>query len=106
MVTGEGEVAGIPTERAVMKKFCFDTRCALMKAEEVTSSPLVIVDGDATLGEAINMMTENNIRRLLATEDGEILEIDSFSTDPGERSFRHGNELDVHPSLKEQEKNE
>ena len=72
VVTRENKMVGIITERDVVKKICVDHECALMKVADVMSSPLVTIDGGATLGEAADKMAIKKIRRLLVTEEGEI----------------------------------
>ena len=72
VVTREDKMVGIITERDVVKKICVDHECALMKVGDVMSSPLVTIDGGATLGEAADKMAIKKIRRLLVTEEGEI----------------------------------
>ncbi|MFZ7112564.1 MAG: cyclic nucleotide-binding/CBS domain-containing protein [Desulfatiglandales bacterium] len=72
VVTRGKEMVGIITERDVVKKICVDHECALMKVGNVMSSPLVTIDGGATLGEAAEKMAEKRIRRLLVTDEGEI----------------------------------
>ena len=72
LVTRENKMVGIITERDVVKKICVDHECALMKVADVMSSPLVTIDGGATLGEAADKMAIKKIRRLLVTEEGEI----------------------------------
>jgi len=72
VVTRGKEMVGIITERDVVKKICIDHECALMKVGNVMSSPLVTIDGGATLGEAAEKMAEKRIRRLLVTDEGEI----------------------------------
>ena len=70
IATRDGEMAGILTERDVLKKFCFDESCAAAKVEEVMSSPLVTIDGRAAIGQAADLMAEKKIRRLLVTKEG------------------------------------
>jgi signal-transduction protein with cAMP-binding, CBS, and nucleotidyltransferase domain len=72
VVTRDGEMVGILTERDVLKKFCLDSQCAIINVGEVMSSPLITIDGGATLGEAADLMAEKKIRRLAVTENGKI----------------------------------
>jgi signal-transduction protein with cAMP-binding, CBS, and nucleotidyltransferase domain len=72
VVTRKGEMVGILTERDVMKKFCFDSECALLKVGEVMSTPLISVEGKMSIGEAMSVMSEKKIRRLLVTEERKI----------------------------------
>jgi len=72
LIAEDHEMVGVLTERDVLKKFCFDTQCALMKVRDVMSTPLVTIDGAAAIGEAADLMAEKKTRRLLVTEKGKI----------------------------------
>lgn len=72
VVTRDGKMVGIFTERDVLKKCCPDRRCETMKAGEIMSSPLVTIQGDAAIGEAADLMASKRVRRLLVTLDGRI----------------------------------
>lgn len=72
VVTRDGKMIGILTERDVLKKCCPQTQCAVMNAGDVMSSPLVTIDADAAIGEAADVMADKKIRRLLVTEEGKI----------------------------------
>ncbi len=72
VATREGEMAGILTERDVLKKFCFDSSCATARVEEVMSSPLITIEGHAAIGQAADQMAGKKVRRLLVTLDGGI----------------------------------
>jgi len=76
VVTREGKPIGIITERDVISR-CIargkDLNTTAVGA--VMSCPLITVDADASLFIATRKMVENNIRRLLVTEKGEIIGI-------------------------------
>ena len=72
VVTKGREKVGILTERDVLKTLCFDSECAEKNITKYMSSPLITIDGKATLGRAADLMTEKRIRRLLVTSDGKI----------------------------------
>ena len=72
VVTDGSDMVGILTERDVLKKFCFDARCADLKVGEVMSGPLVTIDGKASIGQAADLMAEKKIRRLLVTVEDRI----------------------------------
>ena len=72
VVTRDGEMIGILTERDVLKK-CYDPgQYTAMKAGEVMSEPLITIRGDAAIGDAADRMAEKNARRLLMTENDKI----------------------------------
>jgi len=72
LVTRDGEMVGILTERDVLLKCCPDNQCSTMKIGDIMSSPLITIDGDAAIGEAADLMAEKKIRRLLVTMHGKI----------------------------------
>jgi signal-transduction protein with cAMP-binding, CBS, and nucleotidyltransferase domain len=72
VITKGKEKVGIMTERDVLKKLCFDPDCAEKKVSELMSSPLVTIEGKATVGRAADLMAEKGIRRLLVTKEGRI----------------------------------
>ena len=68
VVTREDSMVGIVTERDILRKLVLGGEYGALKVEDAMSSPLVTIESDATLGEAANLMTERNIRRLLVTQ--------------------------------------
>ena len=72
VVTRAGEMVGLLTERDILKKCCPNNQCAVMKAQDIMSSPLVTIEADAAIGEAADLMAEKRIRRLMVTEGGKI----------------------------------
>lgn len=75
VVSRDGQKVGIITDRDVLRRMCSDDSCYALSVEEVMSSPLVLIDGGASIGEAASLMAEKRIRRLLVTEDGMIKRI-------------------------------
>jgi CBS domain-containing protein len=43
---------------------------AVLKAGDVMSQPLITIDGNASIGEAADLIARRKIRRLFVTEDG------------------------------------
>jgi CBS domain-containing protein len=72
VVTRDGEMVGILTERDVLKKCYAPGQYTGMKAGEVMSEPLITIRGDAAIGDAADLMAEKNARRLLVTENDKI----------------------------------
>jgi CBS domain-containing protein len=72
VVTKDGEMVGILTERDVLKKCYTPGQYTAMKAGEVMSEPLITIRGDAAIGDAADLMAEKNARRLLVTENDKI----------------------------------
>ena len=75
VVTEKGNPVGIVTERDVMKRSCPEASCRMVKVREIMSKPLVTVNGETPLGEAVEIMANKNIRRLLVTEGEKIVGI-------------------------------
>jgi CBS domain-containing protein len=72
VVTRDGEMVGILTERDVLKKCYAPDQYTAMKAGEVMSKPLITIRSDAAIGDAAELMAEKNARRLLVTENDKI----------------------------------
>ena len=72
VVTRDGEMVGILTERDVLKKCYAPGQYTAIKAGEVMSEPLITIRGDAAIGDAADLMAEKNARRLLVTENDKI----------------------------------
>jgi CBS domain-containing protein len=75
LVTREGSMVGIVTERDILRKLVLGNSYTKLKVGDVMSSPLVTIDSRAAIGEAADLMAEKNIRRLLVTKNGKILGI-------------------------------
>jgi CBS domain-containing protein len=60
------------TERDILKKCCPNMTCQKIKVGDIMSKPLITVDIDTPIGDAIELMDRKNIRRLLVTENGEV----------------------------------
>ncbi|MGD8564833.1 MAG: CBS domain-containing protein [Candidatus Bathyarchaeota archaeon] len=65
---------GVVTERDILRK-CILKEFApeLMQVEEIMSSPLITIDPEKPIGEAMKLMVEKSIRRVYAIENGKIL---------------------------------
>ena len=73
------EDVGIITERDVMSKVIAEKRgLEDVKVKEVMSEPLITVDKDTDGEEVIKVMAEKGVRRVLVTDEDEIVGI--FST--------------------------
>lgn len=72
LVSENGRPEGIVTDRDILRKCSSGIHCGLVKVREIMSKPLVTIDQETPIGMALKVMTENNIRRLMVTEDGEI----------------------------------
>ncbi len=74
VVTDSGKYVGIVTERDMLRKIVAESAFPpTTKVGEIMSSPLITVDAKTGLGEAMALMVEKKIRRLLVKEDGKIV---------------------------------
>ncbi|HID18038.1 TPA: CBS domain-containing protein [Candidatus Bathyarchaeota archaeon] len=74
VVTKEGLPVGEVTDRAVLEK-CIAKGLDPTKvtAEDLMTAPLVTIEPEARLGEAIRLMLEKKIRRIFVVEKGKII---------------------------------
>lgn len=73
VVERQGLPVGVVTDRDILR------RCAAMghypdrvKVEEIMSSPIITIEPDATVGEAMRTLISKEIRRLYVVEGGRI----------------------------------
>ena len=59
---------GIMTERDVVRLLYSEVDLSL-SVDQFMTRPLIMANGSRTIGYALNLMLENNIRRLLVTEE-------------------------------------
>ena len=74
LVTDKGVIVGVMTERDFIR------RCILKgldpnktPVENLMSCPLITIEADRPLGEALQLMATKGVRRLFVTEDGKII---------------------------------
>ena len=72
VVTREGSMVGIVTERDILRKLVIGEESTTLKVEDAMSSPLLTIESHATIGEAADLMAERNVRRLLVIENEKI----------------------------------
>jgi CBS domain-containing protein len=76
MVTRDGNIVGILTERDILKKVVAKSLDpSSTKAKDVMSPSPITIDKDKPLREAIDLMNRMGIRRMLVTENGKIVGI-------------------------------
>jgi len=72
LVTMNGEIAGIVTERDLVRRAL--TKCrrlSKLRVKSIMSSPLIVIKPDACVEDAAKVMSDNRIRRLpVVGEDG------------------------------------
>ena len=75
VVTENGKLIGILTERDILKSIANEMMEPENKVEIIMSTPLIAVNSSASLGEAAEVMLTNNIRRLMVKENDEYVGI-------------------------------
>jgi len=65
---------GVVTERDILRR-CVGKGLApeRVKVEEIMTSPIITVGPDATVGDALKLLVEKDIRRLYVVENGRII---------------------------------
>jgi predicted transcriptional regulator len=71
LVSSNGLPVGVVTERDVLRR-CLGKGMnpERVKAGEIMSAPLLVVDADAAIGEAMHLMVSKDVRRLYVIEGG------------------------------------
>ena len=73
IVARDFEVLGIVTERDVIGKLAaVEKDLHEMVAQDIMTAPVITIHYDRTLQEALKIMKQNNIRRLVVVKDGSI----------------------------------
>lgn len=72
LILENGEISGIVTRKDMMKVISQKID-VLGTIEPIMSKPLITIDNTAKVGEAIKMMKENKIRRLVVKEGSNII---------------------------------
>ena len=79
LVTAEGNIAGIFTERDYLRRMTLEERDAkTTPVREVMSSPLIIVTPETAIDECMALMTDRRIRHLPVVEEGSLVGVVSI----------------------------
>jgi signal-transduction protein with cAMP-binding, CBS, and nucleotidyltransferase domain len=78
LVTEDGEIAGIVTERDYLRRVTLEGRSEEAPVREIMTSPLVVVTPETALDECMAMMTDRRIRHLPVVEDDDVIGIVSI----------------------------
>ena len=74
LVTVEGEVVGIVTERDYLRRVAVEERTGTDTfVREIMSSPLIVVTPQTSIDECMALMTDRRIRHLPVTNGGEVV---------------------------------
>ena len=65
--------AGIVTERDLVRKVCVnDASSGNMQIKDVMSFPLLAIDANASVEQAVDIMIQNGVRHLLVIQDNDV----------------------------------
>jgi CBS domain-containing protein len=79
LVTENGQIAGIFTERDYLRRMTLEDRDAKeTPVREVMSSPLVVVTPQTGIDECMAMMTDRRIRHLPVVDEGSVVGVVSI----------------------------
>ncbi len=79
VITKEDKPIGIVTDRDIVIKVMMKNRNpSKVKVKEIMSTPLVTIESDVSLRSACKLLLEKGIRRLLVSDDGELVGIVSL----------------------------
>jgi len=79
LVTAEGNIAGIFTERDYLRRMTLEERDAkTTPVREVMSAPLIIVTPETAIDECMALMTDRRIRHLPVVEEGSVVGVVSI----------------------------
>jgi len=74
LVTVEGEVVGVVTERDYLRRVAVEGRTGTDTfVREIMSSPLIVVTPQTAIDECMALMTDRRIRHLPVTDGGEVI---------------------------------
>ena len=73
LVTVEGEVGGIVTERDYLRRVTLEDRTEDAPVREIMSTPLVVATPETTIDECMALMTDRRIRHVPVVEDGKVV---------------------------------
>jgi CBS domain-containing protein len=73
LVTEDGEVAGIVTERDYLRRVTLEGRTEEAPVREIMSSPLVVATLETTVDECMAMMTDRRIRHIPVVDNEKVV---------------------------------
>jgi signal-transduction protein with cAMP-binding, CBS, and nucleotidyltransferase domain len=78
LVTENGEIAGIVTERDYLRRVTLEGRDEEAPVREIMTEPLIVVTPETAIDECMAMMTDRRIRHLPVVADDEVVGIVSI----------------------------
>ena len=73
LVTVDGEVTGIVTERDYLRRVMLEGRTEQAPVREIMSSPLVVAKLETTVDECMAMMTDRRIRHIPVVDEERVV---------------------------------
>ena len=74
VVAAKGVPLGVVTEHDILRRCDYNgLDASRVRAEEIMSSPIILIDVDAPIGEALATMVERGVRRLFIADNGKIV---------------------------------
>ena len=73
LVTVEGEVTGIVTERDYLRRVTLEDRTEEAPVREIMSAPLVVATPETTIDECMALMTDRRIRHVPVVDEGNVV---------------------------------
>src|SRR4029079_16829429 len=73
LVTVEGEVSGIVTERDYLRRATLEDRTEQAPVREIMSAPLVVATPETTIDECMALMTDRRIRHVPVVEENKVV---------------------------------
>ncbi|MCL5877578.1 MAG: CBS domain-containing protein [Candidatus Bathyarchaeota archaeon] len=73
VITRDFEVLGIVTEKDIVERVALGKKDLYgIVAQDIMTSPVITIDYDRTIQDALKIMRDNNIRRLIVVKDKNI----------------------------------
>jgi CBS domain-containing protein len=70
VIDDNNKAAGIVTERDLVRKVCVkDASSSNIKIKDIMSFPLLTIDANASVEQAVNIMIQNGVRHILVIEN-------------------------------------
>jgi CBS domain-containing protein len=78
LVTEDGDVSGIVTERDYLRRVTLEGRTEQARVGEIASAPLIVATPETTIDECMALMTDRRIRHVPVVDEGRVVGIVSI----------------------------
>ncbi|HEY7079981.1 MAG TPA: CBS domain-containing protein [Nitrososphaeraceae archaeon] len=73
VIDDNNKAAGIVTERDLVRKVCVnDASSSNIQIKDIMSFPLLTIDANSTVEQAVDIMIQNGVRHILVTENNDV----------------------------------